>query len=389
MIYVIAEIYDGIDLYGYRILDSETEEVKEYRHEDIAKEIKEGRIKIANIGIENDRAVLIGEYKYKYPKMDTEHKIHDKSIVIVLERTSLIDYKCADYTGRTFYMTVNKLVKIRHKLAIVNGDIKNDMEIVMEQTYTIDLDKVKYLEEKLASYKAKVNMIGGTPLNIDIVGDEAVIFPVDDEYITDCIIPSFASIIWPKAFAYCENITSVFIPNNIRFIGNDAFSFCEGITEVHMENGEITLDKSVFYGCKKLSDIKLSSKLKEIPINTFHGCSRITHIEIPDSITEIEAYAFDSCTKLKSIKLPNIGIISKSVFTYCSGLETVEIPEGVKEIQSEAFMNCSSLNKVVLPSTIEKIHPRAFKYIEDTVEILIPKGIKPTGIENLNYTYID
>lgn len=122
-------LYAVASLYGYRILDSNTEEVKEYRHEDLSREVLAGRLQIENIEIENNKAILTGKYKDKYPKMDIEHRVNDKDIIVVLERMSLLSYKCTDYTGRIFYETIDKLTGEGIRVVIVNGYFKNSMEI--------------------------------------------------------------------------------------------------------------------------------------------------------------------------------------------------------------------------------------------------------------------
>lgn len=388
MLYAIAEIFDGIDLYGYRILDSNTEKVIEYRHEDLSREVLDGRLKIENIEIDNNKAVLTGKYKDKYPKMDIENKVNDKDIIVVLERLSLISYKCTDYTGRIVYETIDKLNDEGTRLVIVNGYFKNSMEIEIKQTYEIDIDKVNYLKKKLSQYIAKVTIMGGKPLNIDIIGNEAVLFSIGDEDAEGCIIPSFVTTIWEKAFLLHDNIETVVIPESVRFIGKEAFSTCQRLKEVVMYDSEITLGAYMFYGCAKLRTIKLSNKLQEIPNGMFSYCASLTEIAIPSSVKRMGSSVFGACSNLRDVHLPVLDVIGKNTFYNCESLQEIVIPEGVKEIQKEAFVLCKSLIRVILPTTLKKIDYKAFSGIPNKVELVVHRGMGFQGVRNAVFKYI-
>lgn len=420
MLYAIAEILDKGKLYGYRILDSNTGEIKECGSQHIVEAINKG-VGFKNLEVKNGNVTLLGEVAFhKYTKLNMElEAIDNNDTILILERTSLVDYKCTDYTGRLFSMTLTKLMSQWKRLIPVRGRLKDGEEIVMEETYDIDKERVKYLENKLKDYRAKIAMLGETELGIVIKGHEAVLVSADED-IESCIIPSFVTVIWEKAFTACTRLESIYIPKTIRYIGDEAFCNCNELAEVTMADMEVEVGVRAFDRCSKLKTIRLSNKLKEIPKRMLNYCFRLHSIEIPDSVKiigesafeyceELENVtfngpldnigdcAFNSCINLERIDLPTVKHTGKGIFSLCESLkyiklssidkigidmfnsceymETIVIPEGVKEICTGAFSYCEELKTVILPSTIERIQLGVFKGIGGTVELVVPKGV--------------
>lgn len=430
MLYAIAEIYDRERLYGYRVLNSISGDVHEYTDNHLAKLINDKSLEIKNMSTDGDKAVIVGEYSNKYPRIGIESKLDRKTAIIVLERLSLIDYKCTNYTGKIFNMTLNNLTYNSGIAIIVNGYIKNS-EIIMEQTYDIDLEKVKTLDYKIKGYEDKSKILGNIPLGIEIKGNEAVITSVDPE-IKDVIIPSFVTAIWQRAFNHNNIISYIHIPTGVKFIGRSAFSYCNELTEVIMEDTDIILDRGVFASCTNLRYIQLSKKLIEVPDNTFRFCRNLVKVEIPQSVKILgkESFAFcrkinnikfngqldsigrnafekcislgnielpyvkhtgdgifSSCKGLTSIKITGIDTINMNMFIYCESIKTIVIPEGVKKIHDLAFSNCIKLETVELPSTIENIATNAFIDIEHEVDIIVNKESYFGEVENAKFIY--
>lgn len=418
MLYVIAELYKNERLYEYRVLDSDTEEVKEYNYSILSQHILDNSLKIENIDMCDGQIVLKWNANSVYTKIGLASGIHNRNTIIVLERISFMEYKCTDYTGEIALKTISNIVNEGGNVVIINGDLTERGEIIMAKTYKIDEERVRYLENKIKSYRAKTAMLGDIPLDIEVIGHDAIIVSADKN-IEHCIIPSFVTGIRDRAFSMCSRIESLYIPENIRFIGDEAFSKCQGLIDVTMLDSDIKVGEGAFYYCDKLRSIRLSNKLKYISKSMFSECMSLQRIEIPESvkviyedafdfcsglrevkfngpIDNINDYAFYNCGRLEVVELPhvtNIGvgvfadcnelqevtlhsldIISNSMFRGCNSLKKVVVLGGITEIENEAFENCELLDTVILPNTIKIIYERAFINVADNLEITIPKG---------------
>ena len=101
---------------------------------------------------------------------------------------------------------------------------------------------------------------------------------LNDELVTDLVIPSDIKEIKPRVFYSCSSLTSITIPDSVTTIGDYAFSGCSSLTSVTIPDSVTTIGYEAFYGCRSL-----------------------TSITIPDSVTLIGNYAFYYCTSLTSV----------------------------------------------------------------------------------------
>lgn len=80
---------------------------------------------------------------------------------------------------------------------------------------------------------------------------------INDELVTDLIIPNEVKSIPAYAFYSCDIIKSVTFGNQIEAIGDQAFSDCDGLVDITIENGII--GKEVFYECDNLRSVTLGN----------------------------------------------------------------------------------------------------------------------------------
>ena len=141
---------------------------------------------------------------------------------------------------------------------------------------------------------------------------------LNNELITDLVIPDSVTSIGNYAFAWCNSLTSITIPDSVTSIGNSAFYDCSSLTSIEVSKNN-TAYKSI--------DGNLYSKDGKTFIQYAIGKTDSEFI-IPDSVT-------------------NIG----DSFRNCSSLTSVVIGESVTSIGSDAFYNCSSLNSITFKDT--------------------------------------
>ena len=136
---------------------------------------------------------------------------------------------------------------------------------------------------------------------------------IDDELVTDLVIPDNISVIKDHTFIGAKCLRTLIVPDSVTCIGNYAFCACSGLTS-------ITIPDSV----------------DSIGDSAFHDCSSLTSITIPDSVVSIGRYAF----------------------IYCYNVSDVRIGTGIKNIGNGAFAGCCKYSgciyiKAVDPPTIE------------------------------------
>ncbi len=200
---------------------------------------------------------------------------------------------------------------------------------------------------------------------------------------------------------YIENelISNLIIPNGVTSIGEWAFSNCMSLTSVTIPNSVTKIKDGAFAYCSSLTSVTIPNSVKNIGRSTFFGCSVLTSIAIPNSVTSIGDGAFGSCSGLTSIDVAadNINYCSvegvlfnkdqTSLIKYPGGKQGAYIiPNSVTSIRSDAFSGCSVLTSIDIPNSVTSIEYGAFYGCSVLTSVTIEADTPPTlgsSIENI------
>ncbi|MBQ6275699.1 MAG: leucine-rich repeat domain-containing protein, partial [Bacteroidales bacterium] len=212
---------------------------------------------------------------------------------------------------------------------------------------------------------------------------------INDNLVTDLVIPSTVSEIKSYVFYGASCLASVTIPNSVTSIGADAFYRCSGLTEIVIPNSVTSIGNSAFYYCSELTSVTIGNSVTSIGNSAFYYCSELTSVTIGNSVTSIGNSAFTGCSGLTSIVIPNsVTNIASSAFSSCSGLTSVIIGNSVTSIEVLTFLGCGNLTTVVIGDSVASIGGSAFFGCRGLTDIYANPVIPPTIQTNAfnNYT---
>ena len=146
---------------------------------------------------------------------------------------------------------------------------------------------------------------------------------LNDEELTELVIPTGVSSVANFAFYGCTSLTSVSMSDDVTSIGLAAFHDCTNLSSVYMTNSVTTIGGAAFSGCSSLTDLSLSSSLTSIFDYTFANCEKLGQIVIPQNVSSIGENAFKGCTNVTDIfcmpeTVPTIGANSFEEVLYTS-----------------------------------------------------------------------
>ena len=228
---------------------------------------------------------------------------------------------------------------------------------------------------------------------------------LNDEIVSDLVVPSDVKEIKSYAFYNCKSLTSIVIPNDVISIGYSSFYNCINLTSVSIGEGMERVKGGAFSGCVKLSTIAIPNSVVYIGTNAFNNCSNllnivgnlkyiktttndyyylyattsttISSVSINNNCKFIGGYAFQNCKNITSIDIPNgVLIIDTQAFSNCRRLTEIIIPDSVTEIGYKAFYNCQNLKIVDVGNGLINLDTSAFESCKSLTTITLPASMK-------------
>ena len=117
---------------------------------------------------------------------------------------------------------------------------------------------------------------------------------LNNELVTDLVIPDSVTSIGDYAFYNCNSLTSVTIPDSVTRIGYGVFEYCYSLTSITIGDSVTSIGGYAFEYCRSLTSITIGNSVKSIGICAFYNCSSLTSVTIPDSVTSIDNSAINS-----------------------------------------------------------------------------------------------
>ena len=228
-----------------------------------------------------------------------------------------------------------------------------------------------------------------------------------------------------------EKVTDLVIPDDVTSISRNAFLGCTGLTSVTIGDSVTRIDDYAFSSCTGLTSVTIPDSIPSIGYYAFSGCTGLTRVTIPDSVTSIGGYAFSGCTNkdlviscvsdsvgeryAKAEAIPVIVYesiddgsayrltaypenktdveipatfagkpvtsLGKWLFKYNSKIQTVTISDSVTEIPRGAFYNCTELKTVTMGNGVKTIAESAFEKCLFLENITLSNQLETIGDE--------
>lgn len=211
---------------------------------------------------------------------------------------------------------------------------------------------------------------------------------VNNELVTDLVIPDSVTSIGSFAFFHYSRLTSITIPDSVTSIGGFAFSVCKGLTNVIIPDGVISIGQSVFEDCENLESIEIPDSVTSIGSSAFGGCRKLDSVYISDLAAYLNIDIAGNSNTSNPMYYANKLYINNEML-----VGTVIIPDGIVKIPDFAFEGCDSLENIIIPNSVTSINKWAFARCNGITSVTIGDGVTSIGVgafdscENLTDVY--
>ena len=213
-----------------------------------------------------------------------------------------------------------------------------------------------------------------------------------------------------------EPVSNLIIPNNVTYIGTAAFYGFTGLKSVTIPDTVSTIGICAFTACYNLETVSIGENVREIKNAAFSSCESLKTVVIPDNVRSIGRAAFFRCSSLDSLSIGlYLNDVGDGVFSGCRNINSITIHEdnpyflykdGIlyNKLREElVWCNCNDVNdtSIIIPEIIpgtEGLMNKRVKKIKDDAfadvyleEIYIDKSIESIGYDTfgLNHDRID
>ena len=209
--------------------------------------------------------------------------------------------------------------------------------------------------------------------------------------LTSILIPNSVTTIGSNAFNDCSVLTKVYyngsvadwcqidfsdISSNPLSNGANFYINNQLVTDLVIPDEVITIKNYAFPGCTSLTSVTIPNSVTNIGESAFEACDALTSVTIPNSVTSIGRNAFSSCSALTSVTIPNsVTNIGESAFSNCTSLASVTIGNKVQNIYSNTFSGCSQLDTITCLGSVPPTVDGNFKTINPTTcKLYVPNN---------------
>ena len=225
------------------------------------------------------------------------------------------------------------------------------------------------------------------------------------EPLTSVTIPESLTSVGYYAFENCKNLTSVHISsiaswcaidfegvglqNNPLEYAHNLYLNDELVTDLVIPEGVTYINAGAFYQCSCLTSVTIPESVSRIGSSVFRGCDNLPVI---DNIRYADSYLIEALGSFQSRYTirPGTKWIGDYAFSY-QYIDSIDIPEGVIQIGDAAFEHCYRLTYISIPNSVTSIGLWAFKGCSQLTSINIPNTVTNIGddaflnVGNINY----
>lgn len=302
----IARIKRSANIWGYRIIDTETHETADMSCGDMVRSMRLGDLSVENMELapNNKIRVLMGSPQVynNFPFLDGEGKEigkkgrHGVKAVFILGK-SQDRYTLCDGKGHVFQEEKDS-VEDNDAIGVyvVCNLFRNKL------LGTVNCNDYRNMDKNLGSYDEYIKRRGflgnGAPKCVeDNFGMKLLEWPEKDH--GEVVIPEFITVIGSNAFQKCGDITSIVCGTGVQEIKERGLETTGIVTSIRLNEGLLRISGRIFGGEARLEELVIPTTVRRIGPGAFN-MAQINKLYVMSENLEVN---FDGMVWLSQLKL--------------------------------------------------------------------------------------
>ena len=275
-IVMIAVHKHGNKIIGFRILDTDSGDIKDVPKDNLREVLQREVVDVENVTLQGTRIVGSNGKLQRYPIL-VNGRLYGRSPLIILFELADDYYRVTNYMGEIVDIHQSEAIRYAETEGIANGKIittEDGNKFISSINGTYKQDRLVRDKKYGRTLLNKMKVFGVREYSLD----DNYHMMLNDKSVEELRVARGVLGILPNGCKGALRLREVVLPDTLEVLGESAFSGCRSLEVINIPEGVKVIPKRCFLNCTSLREIHLPNSLKIVETHAFMGCNNLKKV---------------------------------------------------------------------------------------------------------------